>query len=42
VIKTSALLHDISKEKEMNGNTKDHAEQGAVEAKKNLRRNGIS
>ncbi len=41
VIKTSALLHDISKEKEMNGNTKDHAEQGAVEAKKILEEMGF-
>jgi len=36
VIKVSALLHDIAKEKEMNGNVKDHAEQGAIEAKKIL------
>jgi len=36
VIKVSALLHDIAKEKEMNGDVKDHAEQGAIEAKKIL------
>jgi len=36
VIKTSALLHDISKEKEINESIKDHAEHGSIEAKKIL------
>ncbi len=36
IVKASALLHDIVKHKEKNGEVKDHAEQGAIEARKIL------
>jgi len=36
VIKASALLHDIAREKEINGEIKDHAEQGAIESREIL------
>ena len=36
IVKTSALLHDIARDKEDKGEIKDHAEQGAIEARKIL------
>jgi uncharacterized protein len=36
VVKASALLHDIVKHKEKKGEVKDHATQGAIEARKIL------
>ena len=36
IVKTSALLHDIARDKEERGKIKDHAEQGAIEARKIL------
>lgn len=36
IVKASALLHDIAKFKEKKEGIKDHAEQGAIEAKKIL------
>jgi uncharacterized protein len=36
IVKTSALLHDISKHKEKREGIKDHAAQGAIEARKIL------
>lgn len=36
VVRASALLHDIARSKEKNGEVKDHAEQGAIDAKEIL------
>jgi uncharacterized protein len=36
IVKASALLHDIAKKKEADGKIKDHAAQGAIEARKIL------
>jgi putative nucleotidyltransferase with HDIG domain len=36
IVKTSALLHDISKRKEESGKIQDHAAHGAIEARKIL------
>lgn len=41
VVKASALLHDIARYKEGNGKIKDHAIQGAIEARKILKNIGF-
>ena len=38
IVRTSALLHDISKETETKGKIKDHAAKGAIEARKILKK----
>ena len=41
IVKTAALLHDIARPKEERGETKDHAEQGAIDAKEILNKTGF-
>jgi uncharacterized protein len=38
IVKVSALLHDITKNRERDGKVKDHSVQGAIEARKILRK----